>query len=211
MKPINFFFLILVFQLLSCIGDDPRLSYIKIEDFYIGVYKLNAGDSIRNLSESNFFSQGDSVFIGLAFEISFCDSAATVFKHYWQPTRGGHGFAKKIKNFFILSKMEKGYDTISMLALKLVRDSFNFIVKRGKDIEAPANSVSRPGCRMSIDTLIKEINIGGRGCYSDNSLRGISFLYYLNTQKLSNGNNELEFIIEFEDYVLKRKKSIRLG
>ena len=210
MKSIIFFFLILVFHLFRCTPDNPRLTHYKIEDFYVGVYKLNAGDSNKNLTESNFFAKGDSVFIGLSFKISFCDSAMKVCKYGWRPTRGGYGIANKIEKFFIISKIEKGYDTISMFDLKLVRDSFNYIVKKGKDIEGRANSVSRPGCRTPFDEFIKNVN-AGHICYHDNSLNGANLLYYLNTQKLSNRNNELELCFEFADYVLKRKISIRFG
>jgi hypothetical protein len=210
MKPINVFSLILSLQLFGCAVDNPRLSFYKIEDFYVGTYRLNANASNMNLNEDSVFLKEDSLFIGLSFKISFCDSTGNICKYGWHPTRGSYGIVNKIKRFYILHRDETNRDTIQMTDLKLVLDSVSFVVRQPKNVEAMANSINRKGCRASFDEFIRRINAGDV-CYIDNSLSSTYPLYYLNAQRLSNGQNELVFCFEFQDYLLKKNISIRRG
>ena len=56
MKLINILLIILAFQFINCKADDPRLSFYKIEDFYVAAYKLNPHDS-TSINETNVFQR----------------------------------------------------------------------------------------------------------------------------------------------------------
>jgi hypothetical protein len=202
-------FIIFIFHFFSCIENSAKLYFYKIEDIYIGVYKLNKEGLDLHLLDTNKFYHGDSILVGLSFSISYCDSAKQQFKKTWEPSRGYRGVVDRIKEISISVKGEKKYYSLLLSDFYLVEDSLNYEVKKGKDIKGRTNSLSRKGCRLSLNQFISKINSNDE-CYRNNSLNSTYLIYYLNTKKLFDGENNLRFQFEFENFSITKEIVIKI-